>query len=428
MTSHRRAGVVFPLLLALSQTCLVASELGQSVVTIYANNKSESAQGTGFVLGQGGRIVTAYHVIQSATSIEIRDAAFKSLGSVVIEFIDPKRDVAILKSPDAEDLPGLKISSTGPPANDEIKVAGSPRGLPKQVLFGRLTSNGTISSLALSSAGGRRIFAEDIEVYPVDVTIYSGMSGAAVVGSNGTVIGILSGSFDEGRGIAWCIPIKYAIELMQTSAMNKRPDQMPIWPELSLMKASWISLRRSYRKPFSPEHIAKLEILEAGLRNLRGRWSGTANEKQLIADNPLNGRCEKLTHRGVEISFDMIDQENAVIHGRVRQKVTEESRFRAAQYTTDDQNEIAEGICNAGIFGDKEDQSADIMMKGALLLDLEDEDDISEQTDVFGATLDVSDCDGSLCSADTYGEHDAGRLEILSDEKIRWGSVILRRQ
>ena len=99
-------------------------------------------------------------------------------------------------------------------------------------------------------------------MYPVDVTIYSGMSGAPLLSSDNSVIGVFSGSYTEGRGIGWAIPIKYALDLMSQPQMGRRADQIGAWPSLTLMNSRWISLKRSYDQPFEPEHIAELEILE----------------------------------------------------------------------------------------------------------------------------------------------------------------------
>src|SRR5665213_2850259 len=49
--------------------CLTArgADLNDSVITIFVTRASTgSAQGTGFVVGTGGRIVTAYHVVEGA--------------------------------------------------------------------------------------------------------------------------------------------------------------------------------------------------------------------------------------------------------------------------------------------------------------------------------------------------------------------------
>src|SRR5579863_2354898 len=85
-----------------------AAEITDSVVTIYASGKFGSAQGTGFVFGEGGRIVTAYHVVQSASRIEVRDSSFREFRNLIVEYIDPRRDVAVLSSPSAARTPSLK--------------------------------------------------------------------------------------------------------------------------------------------------------------------------------------------------------------------------------------------------------------------------------------------------------------------------------
>jgi hypothetical protein len=70
------------------------------------------------------------------------------------------------------------------------------------------------------------------------MSIYTGISGAPVVGLRG-VIGVLSGSYDEGGGIGWAIPLKYLQKLTQT---RRRPSEIH-WPRLTLMATAWRNLR-----------------------------------------------------------------------------------------------------------------------------------------------------------------------------------------
>jgi S1-C subfamily serine protease len=181
-------------------------------------------------------IVTAYHVIQNAEHIKVFDASFRQLSGVSVLHIDAATDIAVLQSQDAVGIASLRLAAAPPSAESEVRVVGNFLGLSKQILFGRLTSNGTVPSKSLSSVDGNRIFAQDIPIYPLDVTIYNGMSGAPVIAPDDSVIGVLSGSMDKGRGIAWAIPSNDIGDLLKSPVLGQPPGTMPLWPALSLMQ------------------------------------------------------------------------------------------------------------------------------------------------------------------------------------------------
>jgi hypothetical protein len=296
------------------------------------------------------------------------------------------------------------------------------------VLQGRLTSAGTVSSLSVSSAGGRRVFAENIDVYPVDVTVYSGMSGAPVVGSNDSVIGILSGSFDEGRGIAWAIPITYVTTLMQTQPLMKPPNQVAVWPELSLMASGWISLKRTYTKAFSGVQIAKLEILEGAFPELRGGWTSSDDSRGILYDEPiLSGRCEKVVHGVVQMHLDSLDQDQAAIQGRLLFSMSIEAHFTPPS-NTGTSVEFQTGLCNQAVFNDRLVSRGSLKTEGGVTLSAQSLRAAPAGGYVFSSIANVTDCDGSLCSPQAFGTQDTGALERISSSKLRWHQVILSKQ
>jgi len=405
-----------------------ASSLTDSVVTIYSqSSNASSGQGTGFVIGTDGQIATAYHVIQNATKIEVFDKESRCLDDVVIEWIDPRRDIAIVKAPGARTLPALQVSSQAPNAQEDVRVAGSPRGLPQQIVFGKITSTGYVSSLSISSAGGRRVFAENIDILPIDITIYSGMSGAPVLSSNGTVIGILSGSYDEGRGVAWAIPWKYVSALASTSAINRRPDQMVVWPDLSLMSKGWVSLKRSYAKPFGAQHIAQLESLETAFPILRGDWKANDDERRTVVyDDAIGGRCERVARQQINLTVDRLDIDAPRLAGRESAVISLKVRFTHPSFLGFDTPELRrqrEEFCSESIFADRLVTERVARIEGTVFLKTRERS--PRQNSEFDTTIHVTDCDGSGCSPNVYGTRKAGRLEVISGSRIRWQNAIL---
>jgi hypothetical protein len=401
----------------------VAAQVADSVVTIYCTTQSGSSQGTGFVFGSHGLIVTAYHVIEDAKTIVVRDSSFHELPDLTVQQIDPQNDIAILESSESPGLPGLKPPSTPPTSQVEVRVAGSPRGLPKQILFGRLTSAGTVHSTSLPDASGQAIFAREIDIYPVDVTIYSGMSGAPVIAANDAVLGVFSGSYSEGRGIGWAIPTKYILALLSQPALGKSVDAMSAWPRLDLMGNRWVSLKRSYDKPFDSEHIANLEVLEQALTTLRGRWVAEENTRTL--EIVLYGGCNKVTSDQRVFSFDHIDQNKAAIVGHWERNYVVDGEWTPPLYPeTSVPIETQRSFCNIMANGDQFKARAEMHLQGSILMSIESVDDFAENSK-FTVEDDVQDCQGNICEAKLYGKHDGDGLEIISSQRLRSGAFIL---
>jgi hypothetical protein len=131
-----------------------------------------------------------------------------------------------------------------PPPDEKLKLFGYPRGSPRIELHGRVTADDFIKSTTLRQEDGSRLFDLKIDILRLVVeSIYGGMSGGPVLGQDGRVVGILSGSWSIGGAIAWAIPVKYVRELAK---LNQKPRQIN-WPGLALMAKGWKSLRKSYK-------------------------------------------------------------------------------------------------------------------------------------------------------------------------------------
>jgi hypothetical protein len=393
--------------------------LGQttsSVVTIYCRTSSGSSQGTGFIFGDQGAIVTAYHVIEGARQIEIYGPDFQSLADVFVEYVDPTHDVAVLKSESAADLPGLRPMATRPQPLAPVNVAGSPRGLPNQVLFGSLSSNspdGTVESTKISAADGNPIFAHNIRVYPIDITIYGGMSGAPVVTNGSSVIGVFSGSYSEGRGIGWCIPIGYVTQLMEQKPLHRTASSIEAWPALTLMGPRWISLKRSYDTPFTAEHIAKLEILEQARRVLRGTWLASGSDKKRpYADT---SGCEYHMKEEIVLTFVDVDDKSALLNGTITWKKREYTVFSKPP-TSNDKNS-----CNKLFLKDEDASSITTNLSGSINLSV---DDVAGYENALTTNPYITDCQGNGCDADQFGKLDYDDLEVISSTKVRIGKYI----
>ena len=164
-----------------------------------------AAAGSGFVISSDGYIVTNYHVIEGATSIQVAFYDGTTYPATLVGG-EENNDVAVLKI-DATDLtPVVLGSSNDLVVGEQVGTIGNP--------LGELTFSLTVGYV---SAKDRAITFSDgktINMIQTDTAINSGNSGGALFNSYGQVVGISSakysgstGSMASIEGICFAIPI-----------------------------------------------------------------------------------------------------------------------------------------------------------------------------------------------------------------------------
>jgi len=174
----------------------VASAVAPSVVSIQSldgeppppNQISESGKGTGFVIKDGGTILTNYHIVAGAKRIAVTFADGMVSPAVVISS-QPERDLAVLQPariPD--DLPAVTLAAAGQLAPGDLVVAvGFPFGM------GLSVSAGIVSGLDRTfPIPGRKPLTGLIQF---DAAVNPGSSGGPLVNQNGEVVGVVTALF-----------------------------------------------------------------------------------------------------------------------------------------------------------------------------------------------------------------------------------------
>lgn len=151
------------------------------------------SQGTGFFISEDS-LVTNYHVIQGATSVNIKFANKEDIiKRVKIAKASPTHDLAILVTKTESTY--LPIDSTKTEKiGSKIYTIGNPRGL-----------EGTISEGILS---GRR-FNDNIEYLQITAPISPGNSGGPIINTKGEVIGVSTFTFKGSQNLNFGVPIGY---------------------------------------------------------------------------------------------------------------------------------------------------------------------------------------------------------------------------
>jgi S1-C subfamily serine protease len=200
-----------------SETSATVGEGGLSVREVYredapgvvsvdvASEEMGPGGGSGFVLDEGGHIVTNQHVVDGAEEISVRFAGgARETAELVGE--DPSTDVAVIRvdAPESQLRPLTLGDSGALGVGDPVIAIGNPLN------FGISVSTGIVSGLGRPITAPNNFTIDN--AVQTDAAISSGNSGGPLLDARGTVIGINSqvasaGSQGVAQGIGFAVPI-----------------------------------------------------------------------------------------------------------------------------------------------------------------------------------------------------------------------------
>jgi S1-C subfamily serine protease len=165
--------------------------------------------GSGFLIDDKGDILTNFHVVSGARSIEVT-LPDQSRHKATLVGRDHTGDLAVIKISDRKDLPFVKLGSSDQlQVGQKVLAIGNPFGQ----FQGTLTT-GIISSLGRSIRDQEGRVLEDL--IQTDAAINPGNSGGPLLNSRGEVIGINTAIFGPGTsvGIGFAIPVNSAKSIL----------------------------------------------------------------------------------------------------------------------------------------------------------------------------------------------------------------------
>ncbi len=166
----------------------------------------QQALGSGFVIDKSGHILTNFHVVQGAQSIEV---SFSNRDSVRARVVgrDPSTDLAVLKvAVDARALTPLRLGdSDGVLVGDSVVAIGNPLGLDRSV------TAGIVSALHRPLTAPNDFTIDD--VIQTDASINSGNSGGPLLNAMGRVIGVNTAIATGNTGAQGNIGIGFAVPI-----------------------------------------------------------------------------------------------------------------------------------------------------------------------------------------------------------------------
>ena len=192
--------------------------------------------GSGFVIDTDGHILTNYHVVQGAETIEVTlgdQSRYKAkyIGA------DTRNDIALIQiDPKGRKIMALPLGdSRNLLVGQRVLAIGNPFG------FQSTLTTGVVSSLGRTVQTGENTFID--EAIQTDAAINRGNSGGPLLNTRGEVIGINSAIYaptGTTAGIGFAIPIntarRAAEDLISTGRVRRASlgaEGRAIWPNLA---------------------------------------------------------------------------------------------------------------------------------------------------------------------------------------------------
>ena len=193
----------------------VASKVSPAVVSILTETSTENwlgqstssqAAGTGFIISSDGYILTNKHVVEDARNISVVLDDGNMYGDVKLIGIDPLNDAAIIKIPDAENLPTVKLGDSKTiTVGQQVIAVGNTLGQYSNTVTVGIISGQNRSITATDSTGAN---AETLtDMLQTDASINQGNSGGPLVNAAGEVIGINTAVATSANNLGFAMPI-----------------------------------------------------------------------------------------------------------------------------------------------------------------------------------------------------------------------------
>jgi putative serine protease PepD len=172
-----------------------------------AGSEFNLSTGSGFVIGDNGRVLTNAHVVTGATTLEVTFPDGPTVAAHVLGK-DEQTDIAVLAiDPSGLDLRPLELGdSSGVRPGEQVVAVGNPTGLQANAGTGRIAAAGR----EIEAPGGYLIR----DVLETDAAIEPATSGGPLVGPDGRVVGIMSRLPGEDGQAGFAIPSNTARDVV----------------------------------------------------------------------------------------------------------------------------------------------------------------------------------------------------------------------
>lgn len=151
--------------------------------------------GSGIVVGSGGEIITAAHVVAKCNVIQVQQPLQPLITATVIAR-DANNDIALLRAAHVLGTPAV-IRSTSIRPGEGVEVVGYP-------LAGLLSSEPSLTTGVVSATAG---ISDDIRFLQITAPVQPGNSGGPLLDLSGHLVGIVSSKLDfRVAGLTGALP------------------------------------------------------------------------------------------------------------------------------------------------------------------------------------------------------------------------------
>ena len=182
----------------------------------------DSAIGTGIVITHDGYIVTNYHVIEDAKSIQISLYDGSSYKATLVGYIS-SNDIAVLKINAKNLTPATFAKLENCYVSQRVYAVGTPAG----ATFAWSVSSGIISATNREAKfyDENNMLERKMTVIQTDTPVNPGNSGGPLINASCEVVGIITMKLsDDYVGMGFAIPSDTAIELIQKILTGEGDD------------------------------------------------------------------------------------------------------------------------------------------------------------------------------------------------------------
>lgn len=189
------------------------------VVAIVTSTSEGESSGSGFVYDKEGHIITNYHVVEGAKTVEVDFPSGRKVDGTVIG-TDLDSDIAVIEvDVDPSQLVPLPLGDSDALKVGQMVVAiGNPFRLNSTMTFGIVSAKGRVQD-SIRTAADQTAYASG-DLIQIDAAINPGNSGGPLLNMNGEVVGVnrsirISGTSLEGESINSGIGFAVSINIVK---------------------------------------------------------------------------------------------------------------------------------------------------------------------------------------------------------------------
>ncbi len=162
--------------------------------------------GSGVVINASGAVLTALHVVDGATRIQLAFADGTTSGATVL-VSKPDSDIAVLAPDQLPDVVVPAVMAGPPPVGDAVYAVGNPLGLTHSLTAGVVSA----TDRAIPTGQGTTLSG----LIQFDAAVNPGNSGGPLLNRAGQVVGIVTALANPAKqdffvGIGFAVPIATA--------------------------------------------------------------------------------------------------------------------------------------------------------------------------------------------------------------------------